>query len=209
MQYKKNIKTEEKETTFKRIEKMHPHKMLLYFSIMASCLIFFFMVAAYSLTQPIMSGMEDFTFPKAFMVSTVIILLSSFTISKAVPAFKEDNMRKLERSLGITLLLGLLFATSQYLGWLELTRSGIYLSGEPAGSYLYVISGLHIIHLSFGMLFLTFLYLKALKSLKDPVKNLIMVTNPFQKMRLEILSTYWHAMGTIWVVLFFYFLFTF
>jgi len=36
-----------------------------------------------------------------------------------------------------------------------------------------------------------------------------MVTNPYQRIRLEMLTTYWHFIDILWVGLFFYFLFSF
>lgn len=166
------------------------------------------MIIAYSVNIPDYDHNKIFI-PKAFMISSIIIAISSFSISKALPAFKNDKVKVLERSLGMTLLLGLLFSLFQYIGWVQLTESGIYLNGTPAGSYLYVISGLHVIHLIAGMLALLYMYLKSLKARKDAVKSLILVTNPFQKMRLEMLTVYWHFMDALWLLMFLYFVLTF
>jgi cytochrome c oxidase subunit III len=209
MQFKKNLSRGKEESALQKIEKMHPHKMLLYFSMLASFLIFFFMILAYTVSMPDYEESSFDYFPKSFILSTIILILSSVSLSKALPAFKNDKVKTLERSLGITLMFGLLYALFQYIGWVQLTEAGIYFDGSPSGSYLYVISGLHLIHLFGGMVALTYMYLKSLKASKDPVKSLILITNPYQKLRLEILTTYWHFMDAIWMGLFIYFLFTF
>ena len=151
----------------------------------------------------------NFRFPKAFIVSLVLLLFSSFSISKALTAFREDDMKALKHALGITLVLGLAFTISQYVGWYELNQANIYLSGQVSGSYLYVISGLHVLHLAAGLVFLTMTYTQVSSITRDPVKQLIMVTNPYQRVKLEMLTVYWHFVDALWVVLFFYFLFSF
>lgn len=204
----KNTKKAAQQTVIDRLERLHPHKTLLYLAIFGSCLLFGFLIAAYTLKTDA-DTFIDFHFPKAFIVSLVLLLLSSFSISKALTAFREDNMTSLKHALGATLVLGLAFTISQYVGWYELNQSNIYLSGEVSGSYLYVISGLHVLHLAAGLVFLTMMYTQVSSVSCDPVRQLIMVTNPYQRIKLEMLTVYWHFIDALWVVLFFYFLFSF
>ena len=204
----KNTKQEVQQTVFGRLEQLHPHKTLLYLTIFASCLLFGFLIVAYAVKSDAETYI-DFKFPKAFIVSLVLLLFSSYSISKALHAYREDDMKELKQSLGITLLLGLAFTISQYVGWYELNQSNIYLSGEVSGSYLYVISGLHVLHLAVGLIFLTMTYTQINNISRDPVRRLIMVTNPYQRIKLEMLTVYWHFVDALWVVLFFYFLFSF
>jgi len=207
-QNKNNTEEKKRETAIGRLEKIHPHKMLLYLSIFGSSLIFLFMITAYTFSRP-EEDFANFIMPKSFIISLVLLLFSSFFISKVLPAFKKDDMQAVRRSLEITLLLGLAFTISQYVGWYEMNRSGIHLSGKDSGAYLYVVSGLHVLHLAAGLVFLTMTYTKVSTISRDPVKSLIMVTNPYQRIRLEMLTTYWHFIDILWVGLFFYFLFSF
>ncbi len=204
----KNTKKAAQPNVLDRLEKLHPHKTLLYLTIFGSCLLFGFLIVAYAAKSDANTYI-DFEFPKAFIVSLVLLLFSSYSISRALTAFEADDMKTLKNSLGITLMLGLAFTISQYIGWYELTQSNIYLSGEVSGSYLYVISGLHVLHLAIGLVFLTMTYTQVSNISRDPVRQLIMVTNPYQRIKLEMLTTYWHFVDALWVVLFFYFLFTF
>ena len=204
----KNTKKEAQQTVIGRLERLHPHKTLLYLSIFGSSLLFGFLIVAYTMKTDA-NTFIDFRFPKAFIVSLVLLLFSSFSISKALLAFREDDMRGLKHSLGITLVLGLAFTISQYVGWYELNQANIHLSGEVSGSYLYVISGLHVLHLAAGLVFLTMMYTQISNVSRDPVRRLIMVTNPYQRVKLEMLTVYWHFVDALWVLLFFYFLFSF
>lgn len=207
-QNKNNTEEKRRETAMARLEKIHPHKMLLYLAIFGSSLVFLFMVTAYTFSRP-EEDFINFTMPKSFIVSLVVLLLSSFAISKALPAFRKDKIKEVKRAVEIALFLGLIFTICQYMGWYELNKSGIHLTGKDSGAYLYIISGLHILHLAGGLVFLTLAYTKISTVSRDPVKTLIMVTNPYQRVRLEMLVTYWHFVDVLWIVLFFYFLFSF
>jgi len=205
---RKNIKKETRQLNLKHIEKIHPHKMLLYLFIFGSSLVFLFMILAYALNVNQINSYGNFPFPKAFIISTFIMMLSSHIITRLIPAFKKEQIHKLKNYLAATIFLGIAFSISQYVGWMELMEANIFLTGEAAGTYLYVITGLHLFHFAGGMFFMVYLFFQSLKMAKDPVKVLISVTNPYERIRLEIIETYWHFLGILWLVLFFYFLFT-
>lgn len=188
---------------------MHPHKMLIILSVVGSSLIFFFMILAFTVSMLEADRFNTIAFPKSFIVSAFAILLSSFMLARAMPAYLNDDLREVKRSLAYTLILGLAFAASQFIGWKELDLAGIGFVGERSGAYIYVISGLHLVHLVGGLLFLCFLYLKVARKQSDPVDSLIYLTTPYEKIRLEMLSIWWHFMDVLWLILFFYFLFTF
>lgn len=202
-----NIKKQQEESTFQRIERMHPHKMLLYLAIIGSSLIFLFMVIAYAMSKPQIAYQEGFVMPKAFICSTVLLLFSGFYATKLLPVYLADDMHRLKKILLLTLTLGIGFAFCQYIGWLELRESGIYFAGKAAGSFLYVLTGLHVAHLLIGLAFLGYLAAYSFWVAKDPVRSLIMVTNPYQKIKLQIFVIYWQFLGVLWLLLFFYFLF--
>lgn len=204
-----NIQKKQQESTFERIERMHPHKMLLYLAIIGSSLIFFFMLTAYTISKPQASFFDNISMPKAFICSTILMLVSGFLSTKVLPAFLADDIHRLKRVLLLTLLLALAFGASQFVGWQELRSSGIFMAGKGSGSFLYVLTGLHAVHLLGGLGFLVYLCIYTFWVAKDPVRQLIMVTNPYQKIKLQIFSIYWIFLDIAWLALFFYFLFIF
>ena len=198
--------------TLEKIEKLHPHKMLLYLAIFGSSLIFLFMIIAFtaSSNHPVLEGgANQLHIPKAFIFSTLVLMGSSYFVSRFNRAFEQEKMTKLRNMLGITVVMGFIFTISQYWGWHQLEQAGHGLSGISSGAYLYVISGLHILHLVGAMFFMTHQFIKVSAISADPVKTLIAVTNPYQKMKLQMLSIYWHFMDFLWVAMFLYFLFMF
>jgi len=58
-----------------------------------------------------------------------------------------------------------------------------------------------------GLAFLCYLLVNTIWVSKDPIRTLIMVTNPYEKIKLQIFVIYWQFLDMLWLVLFFYFLF--
>lgn len=194
---------------YKKMEEMHPHLLMLYVAMIGSAIIFLFMIVAFAVSRPEAADFIKLRFPKSFVVSTMVLLLSSFSVSKVIPAYEKDDMDELKKWMGITFLLGLLFAASQITGWKELQENSIYFSGEKSGAYLYVISGLHVLHMAGVMIALLYMLMRCHKVSKDVVKRLVYSTTPYEKIRLKMLTDFWHFVDVLWAVLFLYFLFTF
>jgi cytochrome c oxidase subunit 3 len=198
-----------KETWFQRIENMHPYQTLMYLGMFGSGLIFLFMTLAFLGSET--GNLESFGFkmPKSFILSTLIILISGYTVSRLLLHYKEEHIDKLKDSLLITFLLGLCFTILQFLGWKELAMMGIDFRGLPSGSFLYVLSGIHIFHLIGAMIFSLLMLFQYNKTEKDEIRNLVLLTNPYERMRIRLFTTYWHFMDLIWIVLFLIFVLRF
>jgi cytochrome c oxidase subunit 3 len=136
------------------------------------------------------------------------LLLSSYTISGAVNAFKEDSFIRLKIALSGTLFLGLLFTISQYAGWKEMIDHGFFIQSNVGVAYLYVITGMHFLHLTLGLLYLGSLNLTVYTKSKNIASSLLYLTDSYQLTRLELLAIYWHFVDFLWVMLFFMFLFS-
>lgn len=205
----RKVEQKKKYSTFKVIEKIHPHKMILYLALFGSFLIFGFMAFAYAVGRLETGGLDNIVFPKAFAVSTVILMFSSYMVSKVLPSFEKDNLPQMKDYLAATLSLTLIFIISQVIGWLELKKAGLYLSEAPAVSFLVVITGLHLFHMAAGFIILVYYLFRTWRLIQDPVKNLITSTNPYEKVKLEMFTIFWHCMNFFWLLIYFFFHFTF
>jgi cytochrome c oxidase subunit 3 len=160
----------------------------------------------------------EFAMPNLFLVSTVIIILSSVTMQRALISVKKNNLSAMRTALILTTILGIGFVITQYFAWKELVSQGIYFSGRiqdiktgytyvPAGnetaadaanmgnvaaSFLYVITGLHVAHLIGGILSLLFVNTKALLGKYSSTNY----------NGIRICATYWHFLDGLWVYLF-------
>lgn len=187
-------------------KKISNGQIILAFLIAALSIMFLALTVAYLFSSDQWTW-EQYRFPKVFLVSTIVIFISSWTLIRAKKALTIDQTIVHKKWLNWTLGLGLLFLLLQVLGWRNLTNSGIYMNGTPDGSYLYIISGLHALHLVVGLLLLYLMYRNAASGLKNPIKELLNAANPKYKQRFGLLETYWHFVGFLWLYLVLFFLF--
>lgn len=133
--------------------------------------------------------------PKAFILSTGLILISSGTIEAARREIHHGDRQRYARWLLATLLLGVAFVCSQLVGWKQLVGEGVYLSGNPHSSFFYLFTGAHGIHLLGGMAALSYLAL--------PARKLVFgVSSEKRVAAADAVSLYWHFMDGLWVALF-------
>jgi len=192
-------------SAFGGIEKMHPIRMLLYLSMIGIGILFFILVVAFARTDGFQQA--NFELPKFFSVSTILLLFSSYAISHVPRLYKRDKLNKMTRYLGVTLGLGILFVVAQLIGWNEMAKAGVYFTGKASGTYLYLISALHVLHLLGGIIFLSFLFFKTAHVAADGVRSLIFIRDPYRHLQLAMLSGYWHFMDFLWLGLYLVFLF--
>ena len=107
--------------------------------------------------------------------------------------------------LGMGLLAAFSFVLSQLLGWKSLMDIGVFVDGNPSGSYLYYISGAHGLHLIGGIVALLITFIIAYRNRKNEIYTLKQIADPKRKLNLELVVTFWHYIDFIWVYLFIFF----
>jgi cytochrome c oxidase subunit III len=132
-----------------------------------------------------------FELPQVLWYSTAAIVASSVTMWIAERKFKQREMQAYRTFITVTFLLGLLFVALQTLGFITLTKSGLTLQKNVSVSFLYVIVGLHALHVLGGVIALMIMFLKAF-SRKVRTYNTVPV---------EVMSTYWHFVDILWIYL--------
>lgn len=171
---------------------MHPKKFAMWLFLASVVMLFACLTSAYVVRR---ADGNWFTFdlPSMFMVTSLIILLSSMTMHLGFMAAKQDNPIRVKMWVTVTAVLGLLFMVGQLVGWQQLVNNKIHLSGgNPSASFVYILSGLHGVHLISAVVFLIIVWNSA-RQLKISSKNLAQI---------EMCSTYWHFLGGLWLYLF-------
>ncbi|MCC3152515.1 cytochrome c oxidase subunit 3 [Hymenobacter sp. BT770] len=212
-EHENQVGARRRSSPFGRIERMPPLLVVLYLVILAITIMFVMLVTAYVTTR-LRSGVPTglHALPRYFSLSTIVLLLSSYTMAQAPRLYADDDLSSLARCLGATLLLGCVFAGLQVLGWRELMTTGVPFQGDASsssGQFIYLISALHVAHLLGGMLFLLALLLRVVHADRDAVRTLVFIRNPYHRRQLGMLGTYWHFIDVLWVALFAVFLFLF
>jgi cytochrome c oxidase subunit 3 len=141
--------------------------------------------------------------PRLMLINTAVLLVSTFTMELArrhaarkaalaelapVPALSEDASEKVSW-LALTVVLGLGFLTGQWMVWRELAASGFYVSSSPSSSFVYLLTGMHGLHLFGGVVAL----------LTAGVGSLLHRSADSQSIVLDVTGWYWHFMALLWV----------
>ncbi|GAB2942546.1 cytochrome c oxidase subunit 3 [Hymenobacter coalescens] len=185
-------------------------ELVLYLTLAGVTMMFGALVALYLYTRTQDGALgSPHPFPRWFSLSTVVLMLSSYVLAQAPRLYRTDDIASLARCLGATLLLGCVFAGLQVLGWRELSQQGVFWTQEPSGTYVYLISVLHVLHLLGGMIFLGVLLGHAVRASRNGIRMLVFIRNPYWHLRLRLLGIFWHFVDALWIILFMVFLFLF
>jgi cytochrome c oxidase subunit 3 len=176
-------------------KKIHPHKFTMWVAIGSILMMFAGLTSAF-IVKSNQVGWKSLEVPNIFWASTTAILLSSLTFQVALRSFKQREMKQYRMMVGVTILLGIVFVLLQWLGFEQLWQQKITFKGSGAGQFLYVIFGLHAIHVIGGLIALVVMYIRAFAGrikLYSPVP-------------VEVMATYWHFVDILWIYLLVFFI---
>ena len=176
-------------------QKIHPHKFTMWVAIGSIVMMFAGLTSAF-IVKSNQVGWKSIVMPKIFWVSTVALILSSITIQMALRSFKQRAMSQYRLLIWITLLLGVAFVILQWEGFQQLWAQKIRFQGSGAGQFLYVIFGLHALHVIAGVIALIVIFIKAF----------IGKIKLYSSVPLEVMKTYWHFVDLLWIYLLIFFI---
>jgi cytochrome c oxidase subunit III len=182
-----------------------PLHFMLWLGIGGSVLVFTVLLSLYIIRQT-SADWQTMPLPGVFWLSTLVIVLSSLSIHEASDAFHKERFQIYRICMGTTLFLGLAFTTLQFFGWLQLIEQKIFIDESPAASFIYLLSGLHLLHIVVGLVFLTLLFRDAIRN-RTYVDSFIYSVNPPNQLRLKLMTIYWHFVDVLWIILFFFLLY--
>ena len=177
-------------------KKIHPHKFTMWVAIGSIIMMFAGLTSAYIVksNQP---GWQELRTPEIFWYSTAAIILSSVTIQWALRSFKQRDMSRYRLLISLTALLGFTFVILQWNGFMQLWKEGIQFSGSAgAGQFLYVIFGLHALHVAGGVIALLVMTVKAFFG----------KSKTYSSTGIEVAATYWHFVDVLWIYLLVFFI---
>ncbi|GAB4413510.1 MAG: hypothetical protein OHK0039_20490 [Bacteroidia bacterium] len=122
------------------------------------------------------------TIPSLFFLSTLILGASSLLLHLGLRRTAQGDYR---RWLGAAMLLGVIFLVSQGWAWYELYGAGLYMQTDRGAAFLYLLTGLHGLHIVGGLLFLRYVWM--------PV--------PQRTRYLEMAVFFWDFLGVLWCYL--------
>ena len=175
--------------------KIHPHKFTLWVAIGSIIMMFAGLTSAF-LVKSGQAGWQEVKTPSVFWYSTAVLIISSITMQTALRSFKQKAMNQFRSLLLVTLLLGVVFVFLQWQGFNWLWNHGVHFEGSGAGQFLYIIFGLHALHVLGGIIALLVLLLQ----------QYVGKSRSYNATPIEVMSTYWHFVDVLWVYLLVFFI---
>jgi cytochrome c oxidase subunit III len=141
--------------------------------------------------------------PKLLLINTVVLLISSVTMELArrqtarkaalaqlasVPGVSVEGKEGISW-LALTVVLGLSFLIGQWMAWRELAASGFYVASSPSSSFVYLLTGMHGVHLLGGIVAL----------LIAGIASVLRRAADSQVILVDVTGWYWHFMALLWV----------
>lgn len=172
---------------------MNPLKFALWLFIVSFVMVFASLTSAYIVKRSDGNWLE-FELPQMFTTTTILLLISSITMHFSLISAKKDNLNAMKVGLLLTLGLGIAFLYGQIQAWDQLVSMKIFLVGNPAGSFIYILSGLHGVHIIGGLVFVLIVLGLAFNNQVHQKKILW----------IEMCTTFWHFLDVLWLYLFFF-----
>jgi cytochrome c oxidase subunit III len=176
-------------------KRIHPHKFTMWVAIGSIVMMFAGLTSAF-IVKSNQTSWVPVTIPMVFWISTAVIIASSITIQLALRSFKQRGMNQYRGLIALTLVLGAAFVLLQWMGFQDLWSQKITFTGSGAGQFLYVIFGLHAIHVIGGVITLIVMFIRAF----------IGKTKLYSSVPVEVAAIYWHFVDLLWIYLLFFFI---
>jgi len=170
-------------------------KMMLWFGIGSLIMSFAGLISAFIVSRKREDWLNDFQLPNAFIISVVVILVSSFTFILAKRALRQNNRQMVTIWLLATLVLGVAFVYNQFEGFGQIIEAGYNFTGPTSNvtiSFIYLIAIVHIAHVIAGLICIVVVIYNHFKQ-KYNSNNML---------GFELAVNFWHFVDVLWLVLF-------
>lgn len=140
-------------------------------------------------------GPQDLYIVETFMMQTVLLLVSSFTMGIVVWHMRNNNLKGLITWLVITLLLGagfLYYEIEEFI--LYAAHEGATMQTSAFLSSFFALLGTHGLHVTMGIGWAILLIIQLVKRGLTPVTA----------RKVFIIGLYWHFLDVVWIFIFTY-----
>jgi cytochrome c oxidase subunit 3 len=125
-------------------------------------------------------------------LGTAVLLFSSFFVVMALAGAQHGNRKMMIGWLGATIVAGLFFIGMQVYEFTHFVHKGLGYTTNLFGSSFYTLTGFHGTHVTIGVIWLTTVFILAVRGKIPPEKAL----------NLELAALYWHFVDVVWIVIF-------
>lgn len=153
---------------------------------------FFLMSVAYFMRRGMGGSWHPVNDPAIFWLNTALLVLASATLEWAR---RKANAAEMVTARNVLMISGLLttgFLVGQLMGWQQLSEAGYFIYGNPATGFIYMITGVHGLHILGGMIAWGNTMVHMFSGQETEKTQLA----------IGLCATYWHWLLLVWVVVF-------
>ena len=183
------VQMQNKELPPNRIQAL---RFAMWIAMVSIVMLFGAFTSAYLVRKPV-GNWYEFKLPIQFLYSTIIIVLSSLSLELSYKNFKNNVSSQYMIYLTISFLLGIAFLISQAMAFQYMMGIGLFIDLNVSVSFLYVIAGMHGLHVLGGIIAIVISMLVAFTTT-------LQVTE-FKILKFDLLRQYWHFIGVLWIYL--------
>jgi cytochrome c oxidase subunit 3 len=126
------------------------------------------------------------------LLNSALLAASSATLHSGYGAVRAAQGRAAARRLLAATVLGAMFLAAQAALWTALRGQGLTPNSSTYGSVVYLLTGVHALHVAVGVVALGWLTLRTRQGLINAARHL----------GLRLWAMYWHFVGAVWAFLF-------
>lgn len=127
--------------------------------------------------------------PRILWLNTAMLVLASIALQCARSAVRQGDADAVRLGLATGAVATVGFLVGQLVAWHELAVSGYIVTGNPANSFFYVLTGLHGLHILGGLV-----------ALARTLPGAWGIGNMGKlRLRIELCTTYWHFLLLVWL----------
>ena len=126
------------------------------------------------------------------ILNTIFLVSSSFVVHFGEHALKHGHFRRFQVLLGLTIVLGAVFVGGQIYEFIRFAADdGFSLASGPYGASFFMLTGLHGLHVSAGVILLSYLFAGSFFGQFSATRHV----------GLTVISLYWHFVDVVWIIL--------
>ena len=161
----------------------------VFFAVVGS--LFALLISAYFMRMD-MADWQALPVPGLLWLNTGVLIASSLALQWATVAARRGHIDDVRSGIAAGGIFAVAFLAGQLLVWRQLSADGYYLAANPANSFFYLITAIHGLHLSGGLVALGRTAAKVWHR-----SGLAQI-----RLSIELCTAYWHFLLLIWLVLF-------
>ncbi len=172
--------------------KLQALKFGLWIGMASIVMLFGAITSAYLVRKPV-GNWYEFKIPVQYFYSTILIVISSVFLERSFKSFKGSKPNACKNNLLLSFSLGIGFLISQVIAFKQMVVSGLTIDLNVSVSFLYVIAGLHALHVIGGIIALIITLLILYSSSWEVTE--------YKILKFDLLRQYWHFIGVLWIYL--------